>query len=93
LLGDFFTYRGGKRRGKTKKGQCTHRVNSNLPVGALPGRPVCTQHPGRERVLLFVNRKSPPFAKSNTRKEKAIDLSACGHAQVEKHNTPKIIQI
>jgi hypothetical protein len=49
------------KRGKTKKEQYTHRINSNLP-----GESIARE---RERVLLFINRgKAPLFYKKQYRK-------------------------
>jgi len=52
---------GGTKRGKTKKEQYTHRINSNLP-----GESIARE---RKRVLLFINRgKSPLFYKKQYQK-------------------------
>ena len=52
--------RGGTKRGKTKKEQYTHRINSNLPGESI----------ARERKsIVFVNRgKSPLFYKKQYQK-------------------------
>jgi hypothetical protein len=53
--------RGGTKRGKTEKGQYTHRANSNSP-----GESIARE---RKRVLLFINRgKSPLFYKKQYKK-------------------------
>jgi len=70
LFGDFFTYRkekrrrrGGKiKRGKTKKEQYTHRVNSNLPVEALQERKRISfskqgKNPYLQKAILFLKIK------------------------------------
>ena len=51
--------------------------------------------PGREKEYSFCKQGkiTPLLQKTIPEIEKQKDLSACGHAQAEKHNTQKIIQI
>ena len=74
------------REEKQRKSNTLNRVNSNLPGESIAGE--------RERVLfLQTGENHPSFTKTIQEIEMRKDLSACGHAQAEKHNTQKIIQI